>query len=280
MTPLNKSVLETLHRRGTMEIRFLARTVLKSTPLRKSELDVIEELLREAFGGKSGITVIEYPTYRLKTSPKSLKLPTGKYARTALLALRESAGPMALPALVNHYNAKYKHSALCPEFWMWQTLEAKELSHIIASSGVLSIGLTDTTQNVLDVRRRKTPSSKVQGSIAERLDEKSLETVLANRPDLLESGLTVFQRQSRIPVGIIDLLCLDQKRNYVVVEIKRPAADYREIVGQITTYMGWVRKNIAAKGQTVRGIIVVGKQNERLEYSLELIPEISVRTFF
>jgi RecB family endonuclease NucS len=163
---------------------------------------------------------------------------------------------------------------------MWQTLEAKELSHIIASSGVLSIGLTDTTQNVLDVRRRKTPSSKVQGSIAERLDEKSLETVLANRPDLLESGLTVFQRQSRIPVGIIDLLCLDQKRNYVVVEIKRPAADYREIVGQITTYMGWVRKNIAAKGQTVRGIIVVGKQNERLEYSLELIPEISVRTFF
>jgi RecB family endonuclease NucS len=78
----------------------------------------------------------------------------------------------------------------------------------------------------------------------------------------------------------MDLLCIDQKRNYVVVEIKRPAADYREVVGQITTYMGWVRKNIAAKGQSARGIIVVGRKNDRLDYSLDLVPGLSVRTFF
>ncbi|MCX6622377.1 MAG: endonuclease NucS [Acidobacteria bacterium] len=135
----------------------------------------------------------------------------------------------------------------------------------------------------LDERRnfkKELSSPPTKGSIAQRIDEKSLETMLANRPDWLESGLAVFQRQSRIPVGIIDLLCIDRNRNYVVVEIKRPAADYREVVGQITTYMGWVRKHIATKGQSVRGIIVVGKQNERLEYSLESIPDISVRTFF
>jgi RecB family endonuclease NucS len=156
-----------------------------------------------------------------------------------------------------------------------------------ARSGALCIGLTEAVRHELDERagfKKKLSSRRAPGSIAERMDEKSLETVLANRPDLIESGLTVFQRararQSRIPVGIIDLLCIDRHRNYVVVEIKRPAADYREVVGQITTYMGWVRRNIATKEQSVRGIIVVGRQSERLEYSLDLIPDISVRTFF
>lgn len=87
-------------------------------------------------------------------------------------------------------------------------------------------------------------------------------------------------RGCRIPVGIIDLLFVDRNRNYVVVEIKRPSADYREVVGQIATYMGWVRKNIAGSGQTVRGIIVVGEKNERLAYSVDQVPDVSVRPFF
>jgi RecB family endonuclease NucS len=166
---------------------------------------------------------------------------------------------------------------------VWQVLGRKELARVVARSGALCIDLTDSMRRELDEKaslKKKLSSPRAQGSIAERMDEKSLETMLANRPDLLESGLAVFQRQSRIPVGIIDLLCIDRKRNYVVVEIKRPAADYREVVGQITTYMGWVRKNIATKGQSVRGIIVVGRKNDRLDYSLDLIPGVSVRTFF
>ena len=286
MQSFNKTILDVLHKRGAMEIRFLVRTALKSAksvPIKKAEDALMEEILLAALNGKTGITVVEYPTYGLKMPPESTKLPTGKYARTALLVLKEAKGPMALPALVHRYNAKYRHSALCPEFWMWHVLSGRELARAVARSGALCIGLTDAMRHELDERTnsgKKVPSSKTQGSIAERIDEKSLETVLANRPDLLESGLTVFQRQSRIPVGIIDLLCIDRNRNYVVVEIKRPAADYREVVGQITTYMGWVRKHIATKGQSVRGIIVVGKQNERLEYSLDLIPDVSVRTFF
>jgi hypothetical protein len=214
MRSFKTAVLETLHQRGALEIRFLVRTVLRSVPLEKSEFQVIRGLLPEALSGKAGFTVVEYPKYRLKVSPESVKLPGSKYARTALLALKESGKQMPLPVLVNSYNAKYKHNAVCPEFWMWHTLEARELSHIVARSGGLCIGLTDAMRHELDERTnfRKKRSSQVQGSIAERIDEKSLETVLANRPDLLEPGLTVFQRQSRIPVGVIDLLCIDQKR--------------------------------------------------------------------
>ncbi len=69
-----------------------------------------------AFNGKTGITVVDYPTYSLKSAPESVKLPTGKYARTALSALKEAGGQMALPALVQRYNAKYNHGARCPEF--------------------------------------------------------------------------------------------------------------------------------------------------------------------
>lgn len=279
----SQTVLDILHKRGATEIRFLVRTALKSTPVRKAEEALMEEVLVAALNAKTGTAVAAYPTYGLKMPPESLKLPAGKYARAALLALKEAKGKMALPALVSHYNAKYRHSATCPEFWMWRTLGEADLAGVVAKSGALSIDLTDTTRQELDERansREKVSSPHTAGPISERMDEKSLETMLANRPDLLESGLTVFQRQSRIAVGIIDLLCIDRKRNYVVVEIKRPAADYREVVGQITTYMGWVRKNIATKGQSVRGIIVVGRKNDRLDYSLDLIPDISVRTFF
>lgn len=263
-----------------MEIHVLARSVMRAMRLQGPALDMVEDLLRKALVGKWGLTVVEWPNYRLKSSP--VKLPRGKYARTAILALREANGPLALPDLVHAYNAKYRHSAICPEFWMWYSLNEKEFCRIFVKNGALLLDLTDTMRCELGGRKtsQRTASLDVQGAIAERLDEKSLETVLANRPDLLEPGLTVFQRQSRIPVGIMDLLCVDQKRNYVVVEIKRPAAGYREVVGQITTYMGWVRKNIATQHQTVRGIIVVGKRNERLDYSLDLIPDISVRTFF
>ena len=279
----NKTVLDILHQRGATEIRFLVRTALRSAPVKKAEEALMEEVLVAALNGKTGTMVAGYPTYRLRISRESLKLPTGKYARTALLALKEAKGKMALPALVSHYNAKYRHSAICPEFWMWRMLGEADLAGVVARSGALCISLTDATRQELDETanfRGKVSPPQTPGSISERIDEKSLETMLANRPDLLESGLTVFQRQSRIAVGIIDLLCIDRKRNYVVVEIKRPAADYREVVGQITTYMGWVRKNIATKGQSVRGIIVVGRKNDRLDYSLDLIPDISVRTFF
>ncbi len=243
----------------------------------------MEEILIAALNNKSRIAVVEYPKYGLKISPESLKLPRSKYARIALLALKETKRQVALPTLVNRYNAKYKHNARCPEFWMWHVLGRRDLTRLVTTNGALCVNLTKSMREELNRSvhfKKKLSSLRTQGSIAQRIDEKSLETLLASRPDLLESGLTVFQRQSRIPVGIIDLLCIDRNRNYVVVEIKRPAADYREVVGQIATYMGWVRRHIARRGQAVRGIIVVGQQSERLEYSLDLLPDISVRTFF
>lgn len=264
-----------------MEISALVGVSLKSKSSMRPERQLIQSVLSAAIKGEEGLTVAEYPAYRLRKPVESERLPASKYARAALLALKESREAMGLPALAQHYSRQYVNAARCPEFWMWCVLE-RELVRVVIKSGNLCIGLTEATKlgKRLPPRKEAPAPSRTPEPIGRRIDEKSLETLLANRPDLLEPGLTLFQRQCRIPVGIIDLLFVDRDRNYVVVEIKRPTADYREVVGQITTYMGWVRKNLARTGQNVKGIIVVGKKSERLEYSLDLVPDVSVRTFF
>lgn len=283
MPSINQAAVEILHRRGATEVTCLARAVRNATAVKKSEDLLLEHILRAALGGNAGMVVLEYPKYNLKTSLERVKLPTGGYARAALLALKEAREPMPLPEIAQRYCAAHGGGPRCPEFWMWNALRSKELSRRVASRGALCVGLTEAMRH--EVGEVPRPGVKIsqprrQEPIAHRIDEKSLETLLVGRLDLLEPGLSLFQRQCRIPVGRIDLLCIDRNRNYVVVEIKRPKADFREVVGQITSYMGWVRKNIATKGQTARGIIVVGKQDERLKYSLESIPDVTVRTFF
>src|ERR1017187_752874 len=90
MQSFSNKILDVLHRRGAVEIGFLVRTVLKSAPVKKTEKALMEEILKAALNGKAGITVVEYPTYSLRIAPESLKLPAGKYVRTALLALKEA----------------------------------------------------------------------------------------------------------------------------------------------------------------------------------------------
>jgi hypothetical protein len=261
---------------GSTEITRLVRAALKLNPSKRSLDQLTEKVLLAAIAGESGLEVAEYPKFRLKRALEPANLPTRRYARlarTALVALEGSKGGLSLPVIAQHYSRQTKSVARCPEYWMYRALE-EQLTGVVSKTGQLRIRLTQGGKTALQVR---TPLE--EQPIGPRIDEKSLETLLANRPDLLEEGLTLFQRQCRIAVGIIDLLFVDRRRNYVVVEIKRPSADYREVVGQITTYMGWVRQHIARDSQTVRGIIVVGKKNQHLEYSLGLLPDITVRTF-
>lgn len=71
-------------------------------------------------------------------------------------------------------------------------------------------------------------------------------------------------QQYTTDVGIIDLLARDKKRgDLVVIELKRGASDYR-VIGQVLAYIDWVERNLAAKGQKVRGIVIVAEGNKAL----------------
>jgi len=78
---------------------------------------------------------------------------------------------------------------------------------------------------------------------------------------ILEKG-----RQFSTPIGRIDLLCISQKREYVVVEIKANEAG-DSAFGQILRYIGWIHRNIHDAESNVRGIILASQFPESARYS-------------
>ncbi|MBM3748430.1 MAG: DUF91 domain-containing protein [Acidobacteria bacterium] len=65
-------------------------------------------------------------------------------------------------------------------------------------------------------------------------------------------------------VGIIDLLAKDKTTgDLVVIELKRGNADSR-VIGQVLAYIDWVERNLAMKGQNVRGIVIVADGSKAL----------------
>jgi hypothetical protein len=75
-------------------------------------------------------------------------------------------------------------------------------------------------------------------------------------------------------VGPIDILAVDENKNFYVLELKRGRTpDYT--IGQLMRYMGWVSQTIG-KGANVNGIIVAKKISDNLRYSICVVPNVSL----
>lgn len=110
----------------------------------------------------------------------------------------------------------------------------------------------------------------------ERIKEAELEEWLANHLDRLQPGLRLYSEEGRLgrqfetpDAGTIDLLCLGDD-TFVVVELKRSKAS-DQTFGQLSRYMGWVRRNRAAQ-RDVNGVIVAEVVDQKLDYSLDSLP--------
>lgn len=80
--------------------------------------------------------------------------------------------------------------------------------------------------------------------------------------------------------GRIDLLCVDKSGDFVVVELKKNMPSDK-VVGQISRYMGWVKKKLA-EGKEVRGIIVAPQseaENTKLNYAVSANPGIQLKFY-
>lgn len=99
------------------------------------------------------------------------------------------------------------------------------------------------------------------------LSEKSLEdTIVANFPAFarfVDRPLQYIGRQYDTSVGPIDVLARDRKtQGYVVIELKKGrAAD--KVFGQLSRYMGWVKKYLAGDA-AVAGMIVGTSIDDKL----------------
>ncbi|MBW1796162.1 MAG: DUF91 domain-containing protein [Deltaproteobacteria bacterium] len=136
------------------------------------------------------------------------------------------------------------------------------------------------------VEPRETESLFITASL-----ESMLEDFISNNLSALEADLRlykdqdgIFGRQYPTEVGTIDLLCLDAKNNFVVIELKRGRESDR-VVGQISRYIGWVKANLAKDSMEVRGIVVVHKptdkypKDDKLFYAILANPKIELRYY-
>ena len=75
-------------------------------------------------------------------------------------------------------------------------------------------------------------------------------------------------------LGRIDLLVKDKKTgSHVVIELKRNQSS-DDTVGQVLRYMGWVKEKMS--DQNVRGLIVAGKYDEKLDYARKMVSGLEV----
>jgi len=100
-------------------------------------------------------------------------------------------------------------------------------------------------------------------------------TDLSKKYDLIVEEGELKSQQYQTDIGKIDLLVKDKTSGeYVVIELKKSQTS-DDTIGQVTRYMGWVKKNIP-NVPSVSGIIIAGGFDKKLKYSLEMISGIKL----
>lgn len=99
-------------------------------------------------------------------------------------------------------------------------------------------------------------------------------TELGKKYDLLYEDGEMVSQQYRTDIGPIDILAKEKNTNsYVVIELKRNQTS-DDTVGQLARYMGWIKDK--KKDKNVKGIIIAGDYDRKLDYARNMIPNIDV----
>ena len=107
------------------------------------------------------------------------------------------------------------------------------------------------------------------------------ENFLAKNLHLLAPGLKLYEDEEimgiEFPAGgrFIDILAVDEKNNYVVIELK-VSRGYDRVIGQLLRYVAWIEKNLADSGQRVKGIIVAREISEDLLLATSKVTDIEL----
>jgi hypothetical protein len=120
----------------------------------------------------------------------------------------------------------------------------------------------------------------IRGGTAGELDAAGLKALLADHPDLLEPGLTIHTSDSgkllgvgyTSAVGEIDLLARDADGGFVVVSIA-DRADGAHLISEVLQRIGWVRKHLSARGEGVRGIVLLDCDQQDVGYAAAAVAD-------
>lgn len=101
--------------------------------------------------------------------------------------------------------------------------------------------------------------------------ERDLRNYLSKNLDIIEPGLKLYEDEGLLgiefPAGgrFIDILAVDNKNNFVVIELK-VSRGYDRVVGQVLSYMAWIEKYLCKENQKLRGVIIASNISEDLTF--------------
>lgn len=97
--------------------------------------------------------------------------------------------------------------------------------------------------------------------------------------DVYEEDGEVVGQQYNTNIGRIDILAHSKNgKKWLVIELKKGKTS-DDVVGQTLRYIGWIKRNEANPGDEVRGIIIAGEKDERLDCALETLDHVSLMTY-
>ncbi len=96
-------------------------------------------------------------------------------------------------------------------------------------------------------------------------DEKDFIKFLVNNPETIESGLKIIDYERETDVGFIDILAEDISKCFVVIEVKKQAANPSDAY-QLKRYVEFFEKQ---RKQNIRGILVAPKFPKKVKKYLK-----------
>jgi len=87
---------------------------------------------------------------------------------------------------------------------------------------------------------------------------------IEERPELVEEGLKIVEREKETPAGFIDVFARDEEDDYVVIEVKRNP-DYNTVL-QLQRYVDEIEDEFNGE---IRGILVAPKMTDKVLDYLE-----------
>jgi len=102
---------------------------------------------------------------------------------------------------------------------------------------------------------------------------------LGKKYNILEEDGDLVGQQYITPVGRMDILCKSKdEKEILVLELKKGRSS-DAVVGQTLRYIGWLEENMAHNGEKIKGLIILGENDDRLKYSLKTVPNVDLMTY-
>lgn len=175
--------------------------------------------------------------------------------------------------------------------WRNISFPRSEISEEFRRSTGSTLTIIDVSKYAEEINRIVSPSQKqILFSNDENIEdptsfalEKHLEdfliynwsqTELGKKYDLVTDEGVVVAQQYQSDTGPIDILAISKDaKEYLVVELKKGRTS-DAVVGQTLRYMGFVKRDLATKGESVRGVVIALEDDLRLKNALSMVPNI------